>query len=170
MPSQIDLYLQDQLPKDSVFRLTEVGREKYALKLPARPGVRVAFCRNIGSVLMHQDIPPDGMAGTVVLVRTAQGDCTSHEDHVFVKWDDGPIRMIHRHYLRPAPKTATAVEMVTRRISAASLGDLTDFLIQGSANELIHKATKDLWSLQTAENGDYILNRLFQENGEPLKV
>lgn len=170
MTSQLDLYLQDRLPKDSVFRLTDQGRNQYALRLPARPGVRVAFTSNIGAVLTHDNVPPDGMTGTVILVRTAQGDRTAHDDNVFVKWDDGKMRMIHRHYLRPAPAGAKTAEVVTRRVEAGSLGDLTEFLIQGTGTELVHKATKDLWSLQPTDGGDYLLNRLFQENGDPLKV
>ncbi len=168
MSSQMDLYLQDRLPRDSVFRLTDQGREKYALKLPAKPGVRVAFRSNIGAVLTHDNLPPEQTLGTVVLVRTAQGDRTAHEDFVFVKWDDGQMRMIHRHFLMPAPVGAKTAEAVTRR--AQSLGDLSDFLVLGSGTDLVHKATKDLWCCQPGENGSYTLNRLFQENGEPLKV
>jgi len=170
MASQIDLYLQDKLPRDSVLRLTDVGRARYALKLPASPGVRVAFNSNIGAVLTHNDVPPPGMTGTVILVRTAQGDRTAHDDNVFVKWDDGRMRMINRQFLQPAPKGTKTAEVVVRRIEAGGLGDLTEFFIQGSGTELVHKATKDLWSIQPAENGDYLLNRLFQENGDPLKV
>ena len=80
------------------------------------------------------------------------------------------MRMIHRHYLRPAPAGSRTAEAVVRRIDASSLGDLTEFFIQGSGTELVHKATKDLWSLHPTDTGDYQLNRLFQENGDPLKV
>lgn len=167
MPSILDLYLQDSLPKDTVFRLTDAGRERYALPMPAMPGNRVAFVGNLGAVLAHDKVPEDGMEGTVVLVRTAMGDKTTHEDFVFVKWDDGPMRRIHRHYLRAAKPLKTAV---SRKIRAQSLGDLSAFFRAGSGSELIHKATKDLWSLQQTEDGDYRIDRLFQENGEPLKV
>lgn len=170
MTSQIDLYLQDKLPRDSVFRLTDQGRSHYALKLPANPGVRVAFTGNIGAVITYKDVPAEGMTGTVIMVRTAQGDRTSHDDNVFVKWDDGRMRMIHRQFLRPAPAGSRTAEAVVRRIDANSLGDLTEFFIQGSGTELVHKATKDLWSLHPTESGDYQLNRLFQENGDPLRV
>lgn len=170
MASQIDLYLQDRLPKDTVFRLTEQGQVRYALKLPANPGVRVAFTSNIGAVLTHNDTPPDGMTGTVIMVRTAQGDRTAHDENVFVKWDDGKMRMIHRKFLRPAPAGTRIAEAVVRKVSANGLGDLTEFLVQGSGTELVHKATKDLWSIKPGDDGGYILNRLFQEDGNPLKV
>jgi len=39
----------------------------------------------------------------------------------------------------------------------------------GNNDELVHKATKDLWSFH--QDGDnYVIERLFDETGEPLKV
>ena len=35
--------------------------------------------------------------------------------------------------------------------------------------ELIHKSTQDLWSFHK-EGEDYVLERLFSDSGEPLKV
>lgn len=166
MTSTLDLFLQDALPKNSLFRLTDAGKERYALPVPVTPGTRVAFVGNLGALLAHDQVPVDGMEGTVVMVRTAMGDKTTHEDHVFVKWDDGRLRRIHRHYLRAATAVKTAV---SRAIRAQSLGDLSAFF-QRSGSDLIHKATRDLWSLQQTEDGNYRIDRLFQENGEPIKV
>ena len=41
--------------------------------------------------------------------------------------------------------------------------------VAGRVEELVHKATKDLWSFK--KDGDnYVIERLFDESGNPLKV
>jgi hypothetical protein len=35
---------------------------------------------------------------------------------------------------------------------------------------LVHKATKDLWSLKVGEDGSYDIERLFDDAGDPLKI
>jgi hypothetical protein len=102
------------------------------------------------------------------MVRTAEGDATSQDDHVFVKWDDGKFLAMHRHHLRAASGGKTAS---TFRRTAASLGDLSDFMrVSNDDNELVHKATRDLWSFEETTGGEFVISRLFKETGEPLKV
>jgi len=55
-----------------------------------------------------------------------------------------------------------------RRIQIASLGDLSPFL-RLSAETLIHRSERDLWSLKKESDGKYYVERLFDDNGEPLK-
>jgi len=54
------------------------------------------------------------------------------------------------------------------RIKVASLADLFAFDRIGN-NTLVHKAQKDLWSIESDEGGVHI-SRLFDNSGEPLKV
>lgn len=56
----------------------------------------------------------------------------------------------------------------TGRAKVASLQDLTGFL-RLSSETLIHKSNNDLWSLKKEADGNYFIERLFDDNGEPLK-
>jgi hypothetical protein len=129
----------------------------------------VAFITNIGSVLQWADPPADGSEGTIVMVRTAEGDQTSLNGLIFVKFDNGQFLQVDPQYLRAASVNTKLASGFTRRV--ASLGDLSGFLRWGSDdNELVHKATRDLWSFETGDKGEFVISRLFDDTGEPLKV
>lgn len=63
-----------------------------------------------------------------------------------------------------APKTAAAKPVRTK---VGSLQQLDGFH-RLSAETLVHKSTNDLWTLRK-EGEDYYIERLFQDNGSPLK-
>jgi hypothetical protein len=149
-------------------RITESGRLAHALKLPVNSGTRVSFVTNTGSLLTYPDPPVAGMQGTVIKVRTAHGDATYQEDRVFVLWDDGKSRAIHREHLQRAKKSQKRSSAV--RMMFSNLGDISYFFASSDGEgELVHKATRDLWSYE--KNGDgFVLERLFTEDGGPLKV
>lgn len=156
----------------SIRALTEANRMKGALTLPVEVGTRVMFVANLGSVLAYSDIPGDKMAGTVIKVRSASGDVTSSESGVHVLWDDGQFRAIQAEHLRPAKSSDKRASTVRMRFS--NFGDLSSFFTpvlagKTSDSDLIHKATKDLWSFRQ-EDGEYVIERLFTEDGAPLKV
>jgi len=105
---------------------------------------------------------------------------------VFVRWADGEFRPVHAVYLRhaaDAPKgpnrtaAATAdptdplgrIPLSQTRIRVASLGDLTSFL-KLADNTLVHKSTQDLWSFGKDADGSLLVERLFDDNGKPLKA
>lgn len=50
----------------------------------------------------------------------------------------------------------------------ANLGDLTDFL-KKAEGKLIHTSTNDLWSYAKDADGNFLVSRLFDDAGEPLK-
>lgn len=149
--------------------LTESGREKNALPLPVEAGTRVSFVHNLGSVLTYDYVPDEGVEGTVIMVRTADGDCTYQGDHVFVKWDDDAFLPVHRHHLRKATpfNMKQASSFVFR---ASSLGDLAALFASSEKDaELVHKSTKDLWKCEE-KDGQFVLSRLFDDSGEPLSA
>ena len=161
----------------SVRELSEQQRSKHALLLPVDAGARVRFMANLGSVLTYPDVPGTGVEGTVVTVRTAGGDATSDAGKVFVVWDDGKFRSVFAQYLRPSltnRKQARSILMVV-----ADIGELSAFFTPapgGTAlrevsggDDLVHKATKDLWSFRQ-EGEQYVIERLFTESGDPLKA
>lgn len=171
--SSLDAHLQareEEAWTSGIRLLTDRGREAAALQVPVEAGSRVAFVTNIGSVLTYPDPPPPDSLGSVVMVRTAEGDQTSMGDLVFVKFDDGRFLAIHREHLRSAAASTKTASSFVRR--AASLGDLSGFLRWGSedSSDLVHKATRDLWSFSRTDEGDIVLARLFNDTGEPLKV
>jgi len=152
---------------ESVQSLTDSYREKNAVEIPIEAGTRVEFNGAMGEVLAYSD-PPDAKAqGTVVTVKSAGGDITSHDGKVFVDWDDGVFRSIHAEHLRLAKGRVKRQAAEPNRVRVASLGDLTDFL-KLADDTLIHKSTKDLWSFRR-DGGDYVIERLFDDQGEPLK-
>ncbi len=68
--------------------------------------------------------------------------------------------------IQPFGQKAAAVSKPSR-IKIGSLAQLGGFN-RVSAETLIHKSTQDLWAL-TNEGGDLYIQRLFSDNGGPLK-
>jgi hypothetical protein len=65
---------------------------------------------------------------------------------------------------------ARNANMVTPlRMKVASIQDLSSF-IRLSADELIHKSTKDLWAIRRQGDGALFVERTFDDNGAPLKA
>jgi len=172
-PSSLDTYLQgreEQLANKGLRALTDQGRAANAFQIQAAVvGTRVAFITNIGSVLQWRDPPSDGSEGTIVMVRTGDGDQTSLNGLIFVKFDNGQFLQVDPEYLRSAVGNTKVASSFTRRV--ANLGDLSGFLRWGSDDsDLVHKATRDLWSFETTDKGEFVISRLFKDTGEPLKV
>lgn len=157
--------------------LTDYGRSAKALRADTPAGTRVSFVTNLGTVMAYKHPPGSGVKGTVVKVRTSSGDATCIDDFVFVKYDDGTFMPTHREHLRLAGQ---ALDMRYRlgctrtydRVIVASLGILGDefFVAAGTGSDLVHKATKDLWSFSKTDGGEYVIERLFDGDGEPLKA
>lgn len=152
----------------SLQALTQREREKNALGLPVDAGVRVRFAGALGAVMSYDNPPHPGTEGTVVMVRSAFGDITNHDSRVFVKWDTGEFCPMDTTHLRrvAGAKQAQAVQL---RIS--NLGDISELFSTAGSKEgdLIHKATEDLWSV-SKEGDQFVISRLFDDSGEPLKV
>lgn len=55
----------------------------------------------------------------------------------------------------------------SQRKKVASLGDLSSF-VRLSNETLVHKSNRDLWALKK-EGNEFFIERLFDDNGEPLK-
>lgn len=153
---------------NSVQSLTDQGRKAKTLPLPQVAGTRVHFVANIGSVLTYDNVPEPKIAGTIVTVKTAEGPRTDLDGKVFVAWDDGIFRPIFAEHLRlagPSQKRASSVRRVV-----GNLGDISDLFVTASrGDELVHKATKDLWAVKK-DGGNFVIERLFNDEGKPLKV
>ena len=61
-------------------------------------------------------------------------------------------------------------DFLSDRVKVASLGDLRSFLRIGE-DTLVHKAEKDLWRIGENENGEVIIERLFDPSTqEALRI
>jgi hypothetical protein len=60
------------------------------------------------------------------------------------------------------------VQATQNRRFVASVKDLKSF-VRVSAETLVHKSTNDLWSLRKEADGKFYVERLFDDNGEPLR-
>lgn len=187
-PSAVDRHLSGRslgASFESVRHLTDRAREASALRLPVQAGTKVSFTGSLGAVLSMESPPAKEAVGTVVNVRAAGGNVTSHDGKVFVKWADGRFLPVHAEFLRKAEDqargkhaaTATSdptdpagrIPVAQTRIRVASLGDLTNFL-KVADQTLVHKSTKDLWSFSKDADGEFVVERLFDDNGSPLKA
>jgi hypothetical protein len=148
---------------EGVRGLTDKMRAANALALPVEAGTKVVFAGGMGAYLSYEDCPPEGSVGEVVKVKSAAGDITHHDGKVFVQWDDGKLRGIHAEHLRLAGQGKQGYV-----IRVASLGDLTQFLKRADG-KLIHKSTNDLWSYSKDADGNYVIERLFDDEGAPLR-
>ena len=131
-------------------------------------GVRVVSTTNNGLVIPNT-LPMSGTKGTVVKVRTASGDVTSYDGEIFVQWDGkASIDRVPTQYLRVASMRVASLDNFIV-LSGPSLS--ADFGASSvSTGELVHKSTKDLWTVKVGEDGSYEIERLFDQNGDPLKV
>lgn len=64
--------------------------------------------------------------------------------------------------------TARALPKKQARTKVASLATLDGFL-RVADDTLIHKSTQDLWALQKEADGNFYVQRLFDDTGDPLK-
>lgn len=130
-------------------------------------GDRVKLSEDLEVLLSYSDLP-EKTAGSVVLVKTAEGKTSAINDKTFVLFDDNKMRLVYTaHLCKASSKVASANRMVL-----ADWGSIDSFFSTSSrvaADELIHKSTQDLWALKKGPNG-FVIDRLFNDNGTPLKV
>lgn len=151
----------------SVRELTDSIKNSKCLKLPVESGTRVSFSGTLGSVLTYDNPPMPETCGTVVTVRTAYGDSTTHEGRVFIKWDTGEFGSFDPTHIYPVTSNKKANNV---KIRVSNIGDISSlFASSNKEGELVHKATQDIWSFKKTEDG-FTIERLFDDSGEPLKV
>lgn len=150
----------------SVRDLTDSIKNSKCIKLPVESGSRVSFSGTLGSILTYDNPPMPDTTGTVVTVRTAFGDSTTHDGRVFVKWDTGEFGSFDPVHIYPS----TSKQANNVKVRVSSIGDLSSlFASSNKEGELVHKATQDIWSFKKT-NGGFTIERLFDDSGEPLKV
>ena len=143
-------------------------QSKVASEMPTGfvAGARVVFHASLDTVLSYREAPAHLEGGTVVAVKTSMGSRTQHNGKVFVKWDSGALADVFPRHLEIVGQD----ERGAFRRTASTLGDLTSFFkgARTENNAMVQLATNDLWAYKKV--GDrYVLERLFKEDGSPLK-
>ena len=159
----------DAVLETKISDLTDRSRQNKREALNFEDGMRVVAHTNNGVILPGQ-LPTSGTKGTVVSVKTATGDVTSLDGEVFVKFDGrNKIDRIPSSFLRVASMKVASIDDHFIVLSGPNL--TASFLSQaGGESTLVHKATQDLWSMKVSEDGSFDVERLFDDNGDPLKL
>jgi len=181
--------LDNSLENTSIYSLTDNARKKKrAASLPA--GIKVLANRNNGLV-PPQSLPKHATIGEVISVKTATGNTTELDGEVFVRWTGrSKIDRVAKEFLSLALTKKTASYMdnnpdvdfgpavminpeanIFTAMEAISMEDFKQAfaMSQGKQADLIHKSAEDLWSIGVDDKGEYDIERLFDDNGEPLK-
>lgn len=66
------------------------------------------------------------------------------------------------------PDVVKPLKMASGRKKVAGLGDLSNF-IRLSNETLINKSDRDLWSIKKDADGGLLIERMFDDDGNPLK-
>ncbi len=69
---------------------------------------------------------------------------------------------------RVMERAAAPVLPKSSRLRLASVKQLAPFM-RVSSDTLIHKSNRDLWALRKESDGAFYIERLFNDNGQPLK-
>lgn len=142
---------------------------------PVNPpeGLRVTFANTMEAMLSYGDAPPPGTKGTVQSARTAGRVATSHDGRVFVAFDDHKTMAVAAQHLLVSEaqrkKAQRKTASMTRRASSIDALLAGDEFVKLAEDTLVHKATRDLWGLRQ-EPGGYVIERLFEDDGSPLKL
>ena len=160
-----DVRFQDYGPFDAHL---SGGTAPAAAEPRYQAGDRVAFTGSLEALLAYPHPPSPGAQGTVARVRSAGRTAAYHGGRVWVRWDAGSAcSLMGPGHLE---RVASAGPQESYRRVVASLGDLGGFMRAAGADDtLVHKATRDLWSVRE-EDGQYVIERLFDADGAPLKV
>lgn len=156
----------DTLLGTSTSELVDSVRERSVKKARYEDGARVyAFVNN--GLIIPSGLPRAGTKGTVLAVRTASGEVTSLDGDVFVRWDGrDKIEGVPASFLRKASMRVANLDDFVFLNGNASL----QALASEKESELVHKSSKDLWSVRVSEDGSFDIERLFDSEGNPLKV
>ena len=93
------------------------------------------------------------------------------------EWDQAVSDQFYRNLVEGSKETEVASKALAggvdpfanvHTVKVASIDDLFAFHRAGE-NHLIHKSTRDLWSIETADDGGVRITRLFDNDGEPVK-
>lgn len=151
----------------SVSNLTDKKR-KQAKESDLRDGTIVVAYLNNG-LIAPSGYPQHGTKGTIYAVETMAGKKTAMDGSAFVKWNgSNKITLAPLTHIKVASKKVANLD----DFSFISNNSLSQFIVAKANMEdvLVHKATKDLWSLKVGEDGSFDIERLFDDAGDPLKI
>ncbi len=151
----------------SVSNLTDKKR-KQAKESDLKDGTIIVAYTNNG-LITPSGFPNHGTKGTIYAVETMGGKKTAMDGSAFVKWDgSNKITLAPLTHIKVASKKVANLD----DFSFLNNNSLSQFIVaKGDMNDvLVHKSSQDLWSLKVGEDGSFDIERLFDDNGEPLKI
>jgi hypothetical protein len=123
-------------------------------------GTRIKMVSSIESMLMHPNVS-GGQYGTIVRIKNASSDKNSFT----VKWDNGPVEFVNKKYIEVAEDGEKGNFM---RVASSQVIDF--FKSSKVPGGIVHKSSQDLWAVNKTDDGDYVLERLFDStSGFPLR-
>jgi len=156
----------DSLLGSDTSSLVDRVREAKTSQIEYGDGVRVyAFVNN--GLIVPGNLPKAGTKGTVLAVRTASGEVTGLDGELFIRWDGrSKIESVPSAFVR---KASERVANLDDFVMLSGNSSLQAFASEGDTH-LVHKSSKDLWSVRLSEDGSFDVERLFDDQGNPLKV
>lgn len=87
-------------------------------------------------------------------------------------FEDGDSSSDHneRHATSNVEQKIASSEGSCDRVKVAHPDELDGFVRVSNSDELIRLSEQDLWSLEEDEDGDFYIERLYDEDGDPLEV
>ena len=159
---------EDPAARRRVARAAASGVQQ--VKPPGLYGQPVQVLPSVGFALSARRLPDPKARGSIVCVRVGRREVSAMgRQGFFTAWEDGK-------FLEMPPDLLARVQggkydpALARRV--ASLDEVVgrEFALSAaSPQELIHKATRDLWAFQNV-GGQFQLCRLFDYDGNPLHV
>lgn len=73
-----------------------------------------------------------------------------------------------KFWVKTEEKKSASTEKCASRKKVASLEQLSGF-VRTASDTLVHKSNQDLWSLQKDANGEFFIERKFDNTGGPVK-
>lgn len=122
-------------------------------------GTPVRYDDSFAARLASRHPPAPGSLGVVVRLREP-----APEGYAWVRF--AGVRAPSLVYAGALTETGKPKPSMSRRI--ASRMDLTGFM-RTASGDLVHAAEDDLWNLRKCDDGSYIIERLFDADGNPLK-
>ena len=122
-------------------------------------GTPVRYEDSFAARLASSHPPPPGSLGVVVRLREPPP-----AGYAWVRF--AGHRAPSLVYAGALEETGKPKPSMSRRV--ASRMDLTGFL-RTASGDLVHAAEDDLWNLRKCEDGSFVIERLFNDDGTPLK-
>lgn len=163
--------LDDLLPQNpATRRVARTIARPGAVRPPGIFGLPVRLAPTMGYAFSTRRLPDPRAQGSIVCVRTGRREVSAMgREGFFTAWEDGKFLEVPPDFVVRVANGKFDPALTRRVANLDSVVGKEFSLSATSPQELIHKATRDLWAFQDV-GGQYQLCRLFDHDGTPLRV